>query len=343
MFFLKENFNEIDLDKNENIIEVLLNQNKKILKENKDIKQELESLKNENKKLKINFNKSNKLTNKILDSYNENFKLLFYYYDLKPKSLLKNMQDICQQILDLVVNICNRYYIEYWLDGSTLLGAMRHEGFLPGYDNVNLGMMRQDYELFQDIFDSELKEYGLEKHVKWKLLRHGKNVLYFIQISCAGFSVLDIFPYDYIENPPENIEQLYDAEKNKFKSNILKNKSYSESINEMYVNLNLSRNQKSFVIPGVERPGSSSFYVQKTSELFPLTTVKFNGQEYCAHKNNEYHLKESYDEWEIFPNILKTHNRVYKLKKRPNINQYLEDKVNLLKKTNDFYKINKGV
>ena len=54
-------------------------------------------------------------------------------------------------------------------------------------------------------------------------------------------------------------------------------------------------------------------------------------------------LKESYDEWEIFPNILKTHNRVYKLKKRPNINQYLEDKVNLLKKTNDFYKINESV
>ena len=338
---MTENFNDEDLDNNANIIEVLLNQNKKILEENKSISQELESLKNENKNLKINFDKSNKLTNKILDSYNENFKLLFYYYDLKPKSVLKNIQDVCQQILDLVVNICNKHGIEYWLDGTTLLGAIHHEGFLLGDNDVDLGMMRKDYELFLEVFGSELKEYGLEKHVKWKLLRHGNNVLYFIQISCAGFAVLDIFPYDYIENPPENIKQLYEDEKNKFKSNILEDKSYSESINEVYANLNLSHEQKSFVIPGVERPGSSTFYLQKTSELFPLTTATFNNQEYCVPKNNDYHLKKLNKDWENLPKISKKHNRVHKLKKRPNINQYLENKVNLLKKTNDFYKINK--
>lgn len=338
---MTEKFNDDDSDNNENIIEVLLNQNKKILEENKSISQELESLKNENKNLKINLDKSNKLTNKILDSYNENFKLLFNYYDLKPKSVLKNMQDVCQQILDLVVNICNKHGIEYWLDGAALLGAIRHEGFLPGGDDIDLGMMRKDYELFQEVFDSELKEYNLEKHVKWKLLRHGNNVLYFIQISCAGFAVLDIFPYDYIEDPPENIKQLYDAEKNKFKSNILEDKSYSESINDVYANLNLSRNQKSFVVPGVERPGSGTFFIQKTSELFPLTTVTFNNQEYCAHKNNDYHIKKLYGDSEEFPKILERHKRVYKIQKRPNINQYLEYKVDLLKKTNDFYKINK--
>jgi len=299
---------------------------------------QLNSLKKENDLLKNELNEYKENNGRILDSYNENFKLLFYYYDLKPKSVLKNIQNICQEVLDFVVNVCNKHGIKYWLEGGTLLGAVRHEGFLPWDDDIDLGMMRKDYELFLEVFDSELKNHNLKKKMKCRLLRHGDNVLYFVQISYAGVAVLDIFPYDYIENPPENIKDMYDIEKLKFKSNIVNGNGYSEAIGEIYSNLNLSRDEKPFVIPGVERPGPSPFHVQNTDELFPLTKVIFNNNEYYGHKNNDYHLQKLYGDWQNLPKVLERHNRIYKLKSQPNINERLEEKVNLLREINHSFK-----
>jgi phosphorylcholine metabolism protein LicD len=247
------------------------------------------------------------------------------------------MQDICQEVLNFIVNVCEKHGIEYWLEGGTLLGAVRHGGFLPWDDDIDLGMMRKDYELFIEVFDSELKNHNLEKQMKWKLLRHNDNVLYFIQVSYADFAVSDIFPYDYIENPPENIQDMYDVEKSKFKSNILEGKSYSQALDELYSNLDLSRDEKPFVIPGVERPGPSPFHVQNTEELFPLTKVKFNNYEYLAHKNNDYHLKKLYGDWKNLPKVIDRHNRMYKLKERENINEDLEEKANLLREINNSF------
>jgi len=327
----KDNENEELINKLVSLQEKFLIQLDALKRENDGLRSQLNEFRKNNEELESQLKKNNE----ILDSYNEHFKLLFYYYDLKPKSLLKNIQDICQEVLDFVVNVCNKHSIEYWLDYGALLGAVRHDGFLPWDDDIDLGMMRKDYELFLEVFDSELKNHGLENQIKCRLLRHGDNVLYFIQISYAGFAVLDIFPYDYIENPPENIEELYDIEKSKFKNNILNDKSYSEALAESYSNLNLSRGEKSFVIPGVERPASTRFHVQESDELFPLTEVTFNGRKYLGHKNNDYHLQKLYGDWQDLPKVLERHNRIYKLKYRPNINDNLEKKVNALHKVND--------
>ena len=334
----KDNENEDLIYKIVDLQKDFLTQLNLLKKENDELKTELNKIKQNNDELIDSLKNELKINKEILDSYNENFKLLFYFYELKPKSVLKNIQGICQQVLDFVVNVCNKHSIEYWLEGGTLLGAVRHEGFLPWDDDIDMGMMRKDYETFLEVFDSELKIHGLEKQIKYRLLRHGKTVLYFVQISYAGVAVLDIFPYDYIECPPDNIAELYDIEKSKFKNNILNDKSYSEAMDVIYSNLKLSREEKLYVIPGVERPGPSPFHVQRSEELFPLTKVTFNGREYFGHKNNDYHLQKLYGDWQDLPKVLERHNRIYKLKNRPNININLEKKVNALRKINDTFK-----
>ena len=74
-------------------------------------------------------------------------------------SLLRRQQMRMLEILSEVDRICKKHDIPYWLSSGTLIGAMRHDGFIPWDDDLDIEMMRKDYLRLMKVLPEELPEW----------------------------------------------------------------------------------------------------------------------------------------------------------------------------------------
>lgn len=66
----------------------------------------------------------------------------------KTTDITQKLQQIELKMLELFVQICEKENLHYYLLGGTMLGAVRHKGFIPWDDDIDVGMPRADYEKF---------------------------------------------------------------------------------------------------------------------------------------------------------------------------------------------------
>jgi len=81
----------------------------------------------------------------------EDFDKLFPDNRQSGSSTLRQAQLVMLRMLRVVDYICRQHDIPYWLCSGTLLGAVRHQGFIPWDDDLDIAMLREDYERFLKI------------------------------------------------------------------------------------------------------------------------------------------------------------------------------------------------
>lgn len=74
---------------------------------------------------------------------------------LLDDSQLHKLQETLNSILDDVISVCDKYGIVYTLGGGSVLGAVRHNGFIPWDDDIDINMTRADYNKFIPLFSRE--------------------------------------------------------------------------------------------------------------------------------------------------------------------------------------------
>ena len=92
-------------------------------------------------------------------------------------SMLRKAQLRMLDILIEVDKICKKHNIMYWLDFGTLLGCVRHGGFIPWDDDLDIGLLQKDYNKLRKILQNELPEqFAFEdwKTIKEYPFKHGK-------------------------------------------------------------------------------------------------------------------------------------------------------------------------
>lgn len=124
------------------------------------------------------------------------------------------------EVLNEVDRICRQYDIQYFADWGTLLGTIRHKGFVPWDDDMDITMKREDYTRFCQIVQQEqgdLEIINFHTDPEWKdmLSRviNGRNVNYTQEHlkKYHGFPYvagLDIFPLDYVA-PTEDEDEIH--------------------------------------------------------------------------------------------------------------------------------------
>ena len=95
------------------------------------------------------------------------------------KSTLRKLQLVELEMLIELDRICRKNNIKYTIIGGTLIGALRNKGFIPWDDDIDVAMLRSEYEKFRDACKKDLDKtrFYFQDHRNTKGYRWGYGKL----------------------------------------------------------------------------------------------------------------------------------------------------------------------
>ncbi len=227
---------------------------------------------------------------------------------------LRSAQLIMLEMLVEFDTICKKHDLTYWLDSGTLLGAVRHKGFIPWDDDVDIAMPVEDYEKFATLAKEELSEHiffqnkATDNTFVFDYMKLRSNKAKIVEFHEANKSVdyhqgvfVDIFPMLQVKK--SRFHQWY------YQSALALIRFFSEK--NLHVQTSIpSRPMRRFlawtlrcmhkkdatshtqVIYGGEMPDVAAWFDKK--EIFPLTKLSFEEIEFYVPKNPDHYLRAIY-------------------------------------------------
>ena len=232
----------------------------------------------------------------------------------KATGTLRKIQLANLKMLQIFDKICNDNGFEYWLDYGNLLGAVRHKGFIPWDDDIDLGMERDDYERFLEKFKDGFTEYE-DLYIFYN--NNGKNKC-FIKIKHKKLPniAIDIFPYDYYYKKMTLDEKIEVTKRiHKFSDNKLNILGYPYYINHPEAMRERIKKERIKLLDGhavdksVEPPlyyGMDAPHVYKNfffdfDVIYPLKKIKFENIEFSCPNNIDSILTQVYGNYMELP------------------------------------------
>lgn len=127
---------------------------------------------------------------------------------------IEELKSIQLETLNDIHNFCVTNQIKYWLAYGTLIGAIRHNGYIPWDDDIDIAMPREDYEKF-------IKSYKNKNSVVYSCSNNKDYILHFAKVydtrtilnEYANMNIetgvyVDVFPIDNIPDSKEQQDQL---------------------------------------------------------------------------------------------------------------------------------------
>ena len=252
----------------------------------------------------------------------------------KAGGLARVIQLLELDILVEIDRICRKHGLRYWLDYGTLLGAVRHKGFIPWDDDVDISMPYEDARKFAEIAPKELKgdyvyfkppgffgrvmnrAFALNTEKEFcETYQEGNRVKTFFHV--------DIFPLYYLKEDiteaeaqtaisegivKKNEKRLYEDERS-FAAWERIEKYMQEELEKPLV----SEIETSRMFMSLECTVQPKPRIYRVKDIFPLREIEFEGLSFYAPHNTEVWLWYCFGEyWK--PIVMPSHNSVKSMK-----------------------------
>ena len=134
---------------------------------------------------------------------------------------IQELRQIQMGILDEVHQFCEANGLRYFLSSGTLIGAVRHKGYIPWDDDIDIYMPRQDYEQFLQTYSDTKGIYrainpATEPHYYYTFAKVVDLRTRMVEKETEGYEIgvyMDIFPVDYVTEDLQERERIFKRKK----------------------------------------------------------------------------------------------------------------------------------
>ena len=220
-------------------------------------------------------------------------------------ALLKEMDYVCKQA-----------GLKYWLDSGTLLGAVRHKGFIPWDDDIDLGMLREDYDKIVEAFEKYSSNPDI--YVDYKSVSRDRNCFLKVMHRKLDNIFVDIFPMDFYGKRLSVDEQLSKTEeilkiRHKYIDKLGRTNKAEllDQYNKIMQEFKAGNDENGDYVWGIDFKHWVRNWFASYDVLFPLKTITFEGLEFPCINDPESFLTKTYGDYMKYPSKISWGHAAY--------------------------------